>query len=104
MADTPAIDKIVFNDGDDGPATVVIKQPFRYHHPARPATVLWSTDGSWPQLHAPGTTSAPIAQGGTLAVEVPRTAALNVRFLVDGLLPSLTMTMIVTVPAADFLG
>jgi hypothetical protein len=78
MADTPAVDKVVFNDGDNGPATVVIVS--RFNHPARPATVLWSTDGTWPELHAPGTTSTPIAKGASSPLHPSSSSPLHLSF------------------------
>jgi hypothetical protein len=102
MADTPAIESLTYKDGGKGAAHVVIKS--NHYHPSRPSTVLWSIDGSWPQLGVLGTTATSMTKGGKVELKVPRTAALNVRFLVEKLLPSLTTTLVVPVPATDALG
>lgn len=98
MAETPAIHQITYDTS--GVAHVEIVSRF---NPPRPTTLLYSIDGSWPQPGASGTTTTALGSPASI-VKVPRTAALNARFVVSGLLPSLTMTIIVTVPAADFSG
>jgi hypothetical protein len=91
MAETPAISQIVYTPAG---ANVTLSSRF---NPPRPTTVLYTIDGSWPRAGQPGTTAAALGRWGT-PVMVPRTAALNARFIVAGLLPSLTTTLIVPVP------
>eukprot|EP00038_Savillea_parva_P011208 m.195897 g.195897 ORF g.195897 m.195897 type:complete len:659 (-) comp19652_c0_seq1:128-2104(-) len=98
MAETPAIANVEYDA--TGTAHVAIESRV---HPPRPTTLLYTTDGSWPQVGAPGTTVTTLG-GASSTVAVARTAAVNARFIVPGLLPSLTMTMVVTVPAADYSG
>ena len=93
VADTPAIQSLVFENGS---AEVVVES--RVPRPLCNTTVLWSLDGSWPQEGAAGTTATTMEAGGTVKVVVGRTSALNVRFAVDGLLTSLTTTIVIEVP------
>lgn len=100
IPDTPAMMNIVFA-ADTGFAHVKLMSRLAQHN----HTVLWSIDGSLPRWGQPGTNAAflPSWHGSTPFVEVvvPRTSALNVRFLRDGMvLPSLTMTTTVLVPAS----
>eukprot|EP01047_Picozoa_sp_COSAG01_P007066 COSAG01_NODE_261_length_20040_cov_33.761496_19_plen_249_part_00 len=95
VADTPAIQKVIY---EAGAAHVWLESRI---HPPRATTVMWSLDGSWPRLGARGTTSQPLPAGGAVEVVASRTAALNARFVVEGLpYASATMTMVVPVPVA----
>ncbi len=98
QAETPAVAKIEF---DDATGAAHVSLVSRHHPPRDNSTVLYTTDNSWPQLGAPGTTAVPLAQGQEVDVVVGRTCAVNARLVVDGLLPSLTMTLVVPVPAAS---
>jgi len=95
IADTPQVQALSYND--DGVAQMGIVSR---HNPPRPTTLLYTTDGSWPQQGVAGTT----AVKAPATISIPRTAAVNARFVVEGLLPSVTMTFVVTVPPADFSG
>ena len=83
--------------GGNGAATVTVVNRVQG---VRNITVLWTLDGSLPRRGQPGTHSAPF--GGpfphALPIVVNRTAALNVRFAVAGLLDSFTATLVVAVP------
>jgi hypothetical protein len=97
VADTPAIQKIVYDGESATSAHVWLESRI---NPPRPTTLLYSLDGSWPQPGAHGTTSHALPSEGTVEVVIPRTSALNARFVVDGLsFASATMTMVVPVPA-----
>jgi hypothetical protein len=98
MAETPAIADIIYDES--GMAQIKIMSRF---NPPRPTTLLFTTDGSWPQEGATGTTSTQLGSAAS-TVNITRTAPLNARFIVKDLLPSITMTLIVTVPPADFSG
>ena len=98
MADTPQINKVVYDDGTGtGLVTIVSRR-----NPGRATTVLYSLDGSWPRDGAPATTAVAMGVHGAVVIKVPRTTAVNVRFAVPGLLLSMTVTLVVPVPfAAD---
>ena len=61
-------------------------------------------DGSWPQIEATATTvrslfGEPYTALSNVTIRVARTSAVNVRYrFADGLLDSMTMTMVVPVP------
>ena len=93
MADTPGVSSLVYAPSGGARVTIVSR-----HSPARNTTMLWSLEGSWPTLGAPGTMVAPLSHSGSEIV-VNHTTALNVRFMVDGLMTSLTATLIVRVAA-----
>ncbi len=79
---------------DDGAHVLLVSRV----HPPRNTTVLWTIDGSWPQIGSATTTSVLLPAAG-VEVVLPRTGAVNARFVVEGLpLPSLTMTMVLPVP------
>lgn len=95
FADTPQVQELTYDENGVAHVAVVSR-----HNPPRATTLLYTTDGSWPQQGASGTTA--VKAPATIAV--PRTAAVNARFVVEGMLPSVTMTFVVTVPPADFSG
>eukprot|EP00041_Stephanoeca_diplocostata_P020796 m.472764 g.472764 ORF g.472764 m.472764 type:complete len:677 (+) comp21663_c0_seq3:135-2165(+) len=65
-------------------------------------TVLYTTDGSWPQPGAPGTSVVPMTNAKQPAViTVSQTSAVNIRFAAPKMLTSLTTTIVVTIPPED---
>eukprot|EP01043_Picozoa_sp_COSAG02_P031677 COSAG02_NODE_2079_length_9902_cov_3.742018_6_plen_284_part_00 len=97
VADTPAIQKVIYDGEPTASAHVWIESRI---NPPRPTTLLYSLDGSWPQPGAHGTSSRALPSEGAVEVLVSRTSALNARFVVDDLpFASATMTMVVSVPA-----
>ena len=104
IAPTPAVGGIIY-DADGMGATVSLVARAPYGQGSTPAieSYFFTTDSSWPQVGAPGTTARPTAyvpgQGlENATMRVTRTAALNVRYRFAGLLDSMTMTLIVPVP------
>lgn len=95
MSDTPQLNKIVYTDGGSALVTVVSR-----NRQPRATAVLWTLDGSWPQPGAAGTNAAAMGARGAVDITLPRTAALNVRFVVPGLLPSVTVSVLIPVPFA----
>ena len=92
MADTPAIGELVYlNNGSA--QVLVLSRIARFN-----TTVLWTVDGSWPVQGEPGTSASWMAAGGSVLMVVTRNCALNIRFAIDGMLTSLTTTLVVDVP------
>jgi len=89
---TPAVSSVMY-DSDGGANVVIVARPGTPPN----TTVIWTTDGSWPTVGGESTHSALLPATGQ-NVYMSSTGALNARFVADGLLPSLTMTLVVPVP------
>lgn len=97
IADTPQISKVVYTKGGTAMVSVVSRRS-----PFRPTFVFYTLDGSWPMIGASATLTANLtSQNNPVMIEVPRTTTLNVRFVTEGLLPSVTVSLLVPVPLAD---
>lgn len=90
-------------DSGGAAATVTLDPRVPYTDPPIQA-FFYTTDNSWPQVGAAATTVVPTRFVpphwlANASIRVTRTGALNVRYRFGGgLLDSMTMTMVVTVP------
>ena len=107
ISPTPAVGGIIY-DADGKGATVSLVARAPYGQGTLPAieSYFFTTDSSWPQIGAIGTTVRATAyvvghEDGLLnnTMRLTRTTALNVRYrFAEGLLDSMTMTLIVPIP------
>jgi hypothetical protein len=111
IAPTPAVGVIVYDtNGKGANISLVARAPYGQGTTPAIESYFFTTDSSWPQIGATGTTERATAYmpggdpghaGSNMAsgtMRVTRTTALNVRYRFKGMLDSMTMTLIVPVP------